>query len=88
MGGLRILALLVRNGNSRVGGTPQAHRRMPPTYQQRPDRYATAISIPRHLAEHVASRATAMGISSAAYIRILIAQDMGVTLDGKPAAKA
>jgi hypothetical protein len=61
---------------------------MPPTYQQRPDRYATAISIPRHLAEHVATRATAMGISSAAYIRILIARDMGITLDGNPTAQA
>jgi len=58
---------------------------MPPTYQQRPERYATAISIPRDQARHIATRATAMGISSAAYIRILIAKDMGITLDGKPA---
>jgi hypothetical protein len=29
-----------------------------------------------------------MGLSSAAYIRLLIARDMGITLDGKPAAKA
>jgi hypothetical protein len=61
---------------------------MPATVQRRPERYATAISIPRHLAEHVATRAAAMGLSSAAYIRLLIARDMGITLDGKPAAKA
>ena len=57
---------------------------MPATASRRQERYATAISIPKHLAEHVAERAAAMGISSAAYIRLLIARDMGVTLDGKP----
>jgi hypothetical protein len=61
---------------------------MPATVQRRPERYATAISIPRHLAEHVATRAAAMGLSSAAYIRLLIARDMGITLDGQPDAKA
>jgi hypothetical protein len=29
-----------------------------------------------------------MGLSSAAYIRLLIARDMGITLDGKPAEQA
>lgn len=53
---------------------------MPTAAPQRQDRYATAISIPRDQARHVAKRAAAMGISSAAYIRILIAQDMGVTM--------
>jgi hypothetical protein len=61
---------------------------MPASATQRQERYATAISIPRHLAEHVATRAAAMGLSSAAYIRLLIARDMGITLDGQPDAKA
>jgi predicted DNA binding CopG/RHH family protein len=61
---------------------------MPASATQRQERYATAISIPRHLAEHVAKRAAAMGLSSAAYIRLLIARDMGITLDGQPGAKA
>jgi hypothetical protein len=60
---------------------------MPAKAPERQERYATAISIPRDQARHVAKRAAAMGISSAAYIRILIAADMGVTINGKPAAK-
>lgn len=87
-GGLRSVALQMRNGNSRVSGIPQSIRHMPAPAPQRPDRYATAISLPRHLAEHVAAKATALGLSSAAYIRILIAQDMGITLDGTPANQA
>ena len=61
---------------------------MPATAPKRQERYATAISIPRDQAEHVAKRAAAMGLSSAAYIRLLIARDMGITLDGQPGAKA
>ena len=60
---------------------------MPSTVQQRNERYATAISVPRHLAQHVSKRAAAMGISSAAYIRLLIARDMGITLDNQPISK-
>lgn len=57
------------------------------TAVQRQERYATAISIPRDQARHIAMRAASLGISSAAYIRILIAADMGVTLDSKPATQ-
>jgi hypothetical protein len=65
----------------------QHRHRMPATAKQRQQRYATAISIPRDQARHIAKRAAALGISQAAYIRTLIARDMGVTLDGTPASK-
>ncbi len=61
---------------------------MPASATERQERYATAISIPRDQARHVAKRAAAMGLSSAAFIRLLIARDMGITLDGQPGAKA
>ena len=38
-------------------------------------RYVTALSLPRHLAQHVATQAAARGLSQAAYIRLLIFQD-------------
>jgi hypothetical protein len=38
-------------------------------------RYVTALSLPRHLAQHVATQAAARGLSQAAYIRLLIWQD-------------
>lgn len=38
-------------------------------------RYVTALSLPRHLAKHVATQAAARGLSQAAYIRLLIFQD-------------
>jgi hypothetical protein len=46
------------------------------TATQRPDRYATAISLPRHLADHVAAKAAERGVSSADYIRLLIFRDI------------
>ncbi|MFZ9850565.1 MAG: hypothetical protein ACO3EF_08335 [Vulcanococcus sp.] len=58
---------------------------MPASAPQRHERYATAISIPKEQARHIAKRATALGISQAAYIRILIARDMGATVDSQPA---
>ena len=47
---------------------------MPATEEPLP-RYVTALSLPRHLAEHVARQAVARGLSQAAYIRLLIFQD-------------
>ena len=67
-----------------LSASPQQTHRMPATAPQRQERYATAISVPRDLARHVAKRAAALGISQAAYIRILIAKDMGVALDSQP----
>jgi hypothetical protein len=61
---------------------------MPATAPQRQERYATAISIPRDQARHIAKRAASMGLSQAAYIRLLIARDMGITLDAQPDARA
>jgi hypothetical protein len=49
---------------------------MPATAPQRQERYATAISLPRHLADHVAAQASARGVSSADYIRLLIFRDI------------
>jgi hypothetical protein len=39
-------------------------------------RYVTALSLPRHLAQHVATQAAARGLSQAAYIRLLIFRDL------------
>lgn len=47
---------------------------MPATAEPLP-RYVTALSLPRHLAQHVAQQAAARGLSQAAYIRLLIFQD-------------
>ena len=47
-----------------------------PTTAQPTQRYATALSMPRHLAEHVANQAHRRGLSSAGYIRQLIYDDM------------
>jgi hypothetical protein len=54
---------------------------------QRPDRYATAISLPRHLADHVAEQASARGVSSADYIRLLIFRDIEAGKQEADAAK-
>lgn len=47
-----------------------------PATDQPAQRYATALSMPRHLAEHVATQAHRRGLSSAGYIRLLIHEDM------------
>jgi hypothetical protein len=55
---------------------------MPATAEPLP-RYVTALSLPRHLAQHVATQAAARGLSQAAYIRLLIWQDHKGTDAGK-----
>ena len=68
------VALQSRNSNSRL--YPLTHCRMPTA--ELPARYVTALSLPRHLAEHVADQAAARGLTSAGYIRLLVARDAGL----------
>lgn len=63
-------------------GNLQQHSRMPATAEPLP-RYVTALSLPRHLAQHVEKQAAARGLSQAGYIRLLIFEDQKASASAK-----